>query len=296
MNTMSYDEAIERIGFGRFQRRLMVMYGLGGSASTVLEAALNSIAPILEFDPDRAAIVNPETSRPGLSLPPRAVLCFFRDVLERLAGDGKLETIGVLSSEMGSNPIYRLETQGEPLTVIHPGVGAPLAAGFLEEMIALGARKLIACGGCGGLDEEIAVGHPVVLTGAVRDEGTSYHYLPPGRDVIASPQAVAALEGTLQRSGLDYRIGKSWTTDGLYRETPGKQAQRMAEGCIVVEMEAAAFFAVAEYRGVALGQVVYGGDLVAPNAWDKRDWVQQHGTRELLFWLAVEACASMTLH
>lgn len=257
---------------------------------------MNSIAPILEFDPDRAAIVNPETSRPGLSLPPRAVLCFFRDVLERLAGDGKLETIGVLSSEMGSNPIYRLETQGEPLTVIHPGVGAPLAAGFLEEMIALGARKLIACGGCGVLDEEIAVGHPVVLTGAVRDEGTSYHYLPPGRDVIASPQAVAALEGTLQRSGLDYRIGKSWTTDGLYRETPGKQAQRMAEGCIVVEMEAAAFFAVAEYRGVALGQVVYGGDLVAPNAWDKRDWVQQHGTRELLFWLAVEACASMTLH
>ncbi|MCC6146132.1 MAG: nucleoside phosphorylase [Anaerolineaceae bacterium] len=251
---------------------------------------------MLEFDPDRVAIINPEASRSGLRLPPKAVLCFFQDVLERLAGDGKLEIIGELRSEMGSNPIYRLERQGELLTVIHPGVGAPLAAGFLEEIIALGARGLIACGGCGVLDEEIAVGHPVVLTGAVRDEGTSYHYLPPGREVTASPQAVAALERALQRSELNYLVGKSWTTDGLYRETPGKRARRVAEGCIVVEMEAAAFFAVAEYRGVLLGQVVYGGDLVVPNAWDKRDWVQQHGTRELLFWVAVEACVSMTLH
>jgi len=136
----------------------------------------------------------------------------------------------------------------------------------------------------------------VVLTGAVRDEGTSYHYLPPGREVMASPQAVAALEGVLQRNGLEYRIGKSWTTDGLYRETPRKRTRRMAEGCIVVEMEAAAFFAVAEYRGVSLGQVVYGGDLVVPNAWDRRDWVQRHDARELLFWLAVEACAAMPMN
>lgn len=257
--------------------------------------ALNSSIPILEFDPNRAAIINPDAPQYGLNLPPRAVLCFFRDVLERLADSGKLEEIGELRSEMGRNPIYQLKTEGEPLAVIHPGVGAPLAAGFLEEIIALGAKRLIACGGCGVLNEEIAVGHPVVLTGAVRDEGTSYHYLPPGREVAAALQAVAALEGALQRNGLDYRVGKSWTTDGIYRETPDRRARRVAEGCIVVEMEAAAFFAVAEYRGVSLGQVVYGGDLVVPSGWNEREWLQRHGARELLFWLAVEACASMVL-
>jgi uridine phosphorylase len=251
--------------------------------------------PILEFDPDRKAIVSPEIHRHGQQLPERVVFCFFMDVLDRLVADGRLEVIGELGSEMGKNPIYRMESQDGVVAVLHPGVGAPLAAGFLEEMIALGGRGFIACGGCGVLDEDIAVGHPVVLTGAVRDEGTSYHYLPPAREVIASGVAVEALDRALQGSGLDYRMGKTWTTDGLYRETAGRRANRMAEGCIVVEMEAAAFFAVAEYRGVPFGQVVYGGDLVVPNGWDKRDWMRQHGARELLFWLAVEACASLLL-
>lgn len=256
---------------------------------------MNNCAPILEFDADHEAIINPEIHRFGEELPKRAVLCFFLDVLERLSADGRLEVIGELRSEMGKNPIYRLDHHGESIAILHPGVGAPLAAAFLEEMIALGTRGFIACGGCGVLDETIAVGHPVVLTGAVRDEGTSYHYLPPAREVAASGKAVEALEKALKNNDLEYIIGKSWTTDGFYRETAARRANRIAEGCIVVEMEAAAFFAVAEYRKIPFGQVVYGGDLVVPNGWDQRDWIRRHGTRELLFWQAVDACLIMKL-
>jgi uridine phosphorylase len=128
-----------------------------------------------------------------------------------------------------------------------------------------------------------------VLHAAVRDEGTSYHYLPAGREVPAGQKATAALEQALRQRGLEFIRGKAWTTDGLYRETAARRALRLAEGCQVVEMEAAAFFAVARFRGVEFGQLVYGGDLVVPEGWDKRAWHRRMDDRRLLFDLSVEA-------
>jgi uridine phosphorylase len=249
--------------------------------------------PILEFDPAPEAIITPHLAGVEQPAPERAVLCFFQDVIGQLAGSGQLIQIGKMGSEMGSNPLYRMEWQGKSLMVFHPGVGAALAAAFLEEVISVGARTLIACGGCGVLQRDIVSGHPVILEAAVRDEGTSYHYLPPGREVSAGLKATAALERILKQRGVEYLKGKSWTTDALYRETAAKRDRRIAEGCQVVEMEAAAFFAVAQFRGVELGQVVYGGDLVVPEGWDMRDWLNRSDSRQMLFWLAVEACCSL---
>ena len=76
-------------------------------------------------------------------------------------------------------------------------MGAPLAVGILEELIALGCRKFIACGGAGVLNQAIALGNLVIPASAVRDEGTSYHYLPPSREVSATPAAVAAIRSRL---------------------------------------------------------------------------------------------------
>jgi len=92
-------------------------------------------------------------------------------------------------------------------------------------------------------------------------------------------------------SGVPYDLGKTWTTDAVYRETPEKIRRRKAEGALTVEMEAAAFFAVAQFRGVSFGQMLYGGDDVSGTEWDTRGWHQRHDTREKLFWLAVEAAA-----
>jgi uridine phosphorylase len=245
--------------------------------------------PILEFDSDPQAILNPPQVDLKFPTPERVVLCFFQDVLRSMLQEGRLEEIYHLGSEIGLNPLYRLVENGVPVLVLHPGVGAPLAAAFLDEMIAMGARKFVACGGCGVLHPEIAAGHPVVLTGAVRDEGTSYHYLAPSREVSADAEAVAALEAVCQERGIEYRLGKAWTTDAFYRETAAKRAQRLAEGCEVVEMEAAAFFAVAQFRGVKLGQVVYGGDLVVPEGWDLREWHRREDDRRLMFELALAA-------
>jgi uridine phosphorylase len=164
---------------------------------------------------------------------------------------------------------------------------------LLEEAIAFGCRKFIACGGCGALDKEIVVGHLVVVSGAVRDEGVSYHYLKPGREVRANEAAVEALAKTLNAHGLPYRVGKTWTTDAPYRETPIKIARRREEGCVTVEMEAAGLIAVAQFRGVVFGQVLYGGDDLSGVEWDHRDWHSRKAIRERLFWLSVEACLNL---
>ena len=74
---------------------------------------------------------------------------------------------------------------------------------------------------------------------------------------------------------MPYVQGKTWTTDGFYRETPAKVPLRRAEGCLTVEMEAAAFFAVAQFRGVQFGQMLYGGDDVSGAEWDHRDWIKR---------------------
>lgn len=226
--------------------------------------------------------------------PHRAVLCFFPEVIQFLLDDHQLTEIGSIRSEIGRHPLYVLCAEGNPdaqeVLVAHPGIGAPLATGIMEEIIALGVQKIIACGGCGVLRPEIAAGHPVVLTSAVRDEGTSYHYLPPSREAYPNTQAVAALEQACRDLKIDYRLGKAWTTDAIYRETPARRAMRLAEGCDVVEMEASAFFAVAQFRGVNFGQVVYGGDLVVPEGWDARGWNDRNDDRKLMFRLAVDAC------
>jgi uridine phosphorylase len=249
--------------------------------------------PLLEFDYSRQAIIEPKChfNVNGLH---HAVLCFFSDVLNQLKNEGRLTELGNLGSEIGPNPVYQLDMDGQKILVIHPGVGASLAVGFLEETIALGVQCIIACGGCGVLNAAIDVGHPMIVESAVRDEGTSYHYLPPGRETTAHPEAIIALEETFTAHQLPIQRIKTWTTDGLYRETPARRALRVSEGCKVVEMEASAFFAVAHFRNIKMGQILYGGDLVIPEGWDSRGWDHHSSSRELLFWLAVEAVLKLT--
>ncbi len=246
--------------------------------------------PILEHDDSPDALIEPTHVLSPIDIPEHCVLCFFQDVIAGLRQRGLLREAFPLGSEMGPNPVYALEFDGRPLALMHPGVGAPLAGAFMDELIALGCRKFIACGGAGALKPELVVGHLVVPDSAVRDEGLSYHYLPPSREVAPSPEALAAVEATLQRHNAPYVVGKTWTTDAFYRETPARVARRRAEGCLTVEMESAALFAVGRFRGVSVGQILYSGDDISGEVWDDRDWRDHRTVREQLFALAAEAC------
>ena len=132
--------------------------------------------PILEFDPSREAIIEPKEIIDAEDVPECCVLCFFHDVIARTVEEHSAPVVFEKTWEDGVHRAYRLECEAGPFTLIHPGIGGPAAAGTLEEIIGLGCRKFIACGGAGVLDKELTVGHLMVPTAAVRDEGTSYHY------------------------------------------------------------------------------------------------------------------------
>ncbi|HEV3212765.1 MAG TPA: nucleoside phosphorylase [Acidimicrobiales bacterium] len=253
--------------------------------------------PLLEDDLDAPGIIQPGAGLLPLELdaevPPVAVLCFFQEVLESMAARGEARPIGRLLSEIGPNPLYVVATERTDVVVVHPGVGAPLAAGILEEVIALGCTRIVACGGAGALRDELVLGHAVVVDEAVRDEGTSFHYLAPSRTVHADPHGVAVLEVLLAERGVPFLTGKSWTTDAFYREARPRIDRRVAEGCLTVEMEAAAFMAVARFRGIRFAQLLYAGDSVAGATWEARGWSRAGTVRESIFRLALDAAARL---
>lgn len=127
----------------------------------------------------------------------------------------------------------------------------------------------------------------IIANRAVRDEGTSFHYAPPGREIDADVFGVQIAERVLTAKGIPHTIGKTWTTDALYRETRGKIARRRDEGCISVEMEASELFAVARFRGIRFAQLLYAGDDVSGAVWDSRQWTRSL-RRRVLFELATE--------
>jgi len=249
--------------------------------------------PILEFDPDRNAIIHPSAFLKRMDIPERCVFCFFQEVIGGLQTDGRLTHLCDIGSEIGKNPIYEISGLSQRMAIVHAGVGAPLSGAFLDEVIELGCRKFVAIGSAGVLNGDITLGHLIVPTSALRDEGTSYHYLPPTREVEPSIEAVEAIQRVLIRKDIPFITGKTWTTDAPYRETPAKIRRRREEGCVTVEMEAAAFFAIAKYREVQFGQILYGGDDVSGEVWDARGWHSRRDIRRGMLDLAIEALLEM---
>ena len=98
---------------------------------------------------------------------------------------------------------------------------------------------------------------------------------------------------TLVEHGIPFITGRTWTTDAFYRETPGKIAARRQEGCVTVEMEAAALAAVAAFRGVPLAQILYGGDDLSGETWDRRSWQTQADVRDNVLELAATAAVRL---
>lgn len=175
--------------------------------------------PILEQDFNSEAKIEPSRVIKPRDVPEHCVISFFREVNEKIVAEKQAKVVVPNRWEDGDHPIYEIEHLGKRLAFFHPGVGAPLAAGLLEEAIAFGCRKFIVCGGCGVLEKELTVGRLVLVDSVVRDEGVSYHYVEPGREIKAQPRVLDALRFTLTARGIPFVIGKSWTTDAPYRET-----------------------------------------------------------------------------
>jgi uridine phosphorylase len=147
------------------------------------------------------------------------------------------------------------------------GGGSPMVMELAEELAVMGAKKMILMTWGGTLQMEIKPGDIVVCNRAIRDEGASHHYLPPGKYVEANPSLVEELVAAIQTRGAQCTIGTTWTTDAPYRETREEVVQYQSEGVKTVEMESAGLFAVGQVRGIQTASVVIGMDSLATLRW-----------------------------
>ncbi len=249
--------------------------------------------PILEYDDTLVAKIEPSASHKKIEGYEFCVITFFREVLEAMEKQGRIRVVKYLNCETLDVPIYEMDYMGKKVHLFLGYLGAAGSAAFLEELIAHGFNKFIVCGGAGVLRKDIAVGHLVVPVSAIRDEGVSYHYLPPAREVACAPEVVGKIEEDFIKNKIAYIKAKTWTTDSFYRETEKKMDLRKSEGCVTVEMEAAAFFAVAQFRGVKLGQILYGGDDLSGVDWDSRKWHDRADIRKNLVEISIRICVSL---
>ena len=212
------------------------------------------------FDGKSPAKINPivNTDAPKAE----AVIFSFSYVIEKhVLENYDCEKIGELKMAHGPTSVHIFEHHGRKYGFCRTWVGAPACIGVLEEIRELlNVNKIIHFGGAGCLDKEIARGKVMIPTEAYRDEGTSYHYAP-ASDYIRIKNAGIVAE-FMEKNRIPYVLGKTWTTDGFYRETLNSFEKRKAEGCISVEMEGSAVQAVCDFRGLEVYMFFTGGDLL----------------------------------
>src|SRR6266702_3429431 len=127
-------------------------------------------------------------------------------------------------------------------------VGSPFAVLVAEELFASGCQLLISITSAGQI---LPMGHPpyvVLIEHALRDEGTSYHYLPPSPYSHLAPALREMLCAAWDHTRVPLAAGASWTTDAPFRETGEMIAACRKQGILAVEMEAAALYALALAR------------------------------------------------
>ena len=256
--------------------------------------------PILEYDSDKSAVLMPNHDNISVHLPSKAVFAFLGDEIDQYALSRKATIVANFESATKVYPIYvleekvkkkvgdkldenadekldessdeKVEEETQKICLVQAPVGAPAAVQILDWLISYGVREVISAGSCGSL-VDYAENVFLVPYKALRDEGTSYHYLPPSRYVDVSERSRRAILQTLQAHNLPHHEVKTWTTDGFFRETKGKVASRKQEGCAVVEMECSALAACAQMREIVWGEILYTADTLHDvENYDERNW------------------------
>lgn len=174
---------------------------------------------------------------------------------------------------VGASYVLKQYIYKESIVLAFAPLGSPGASGLLEELIALGVKKAIACGSS-GLVGEFDPKKILLISKAIRDEGLSYHYLEPSTFVETDEDLNKSIEFLLNKKGILFGRGITWTTDAFYRETKPRIEIRKQQGAVSVEMECAGLAAVAKFRGVQFSQMLYFSDIVNQEVWSGfiTDW------------------------
>ena len=233
---------------------------------------------LLEEFEDVAAVIEP-TEKPVHNkgeVCQTIILSFNGEILKRLIESEEVYPEVYLKSINGQHPWYIYRQGPSKLAVMLAPIGAPMIVGQLEELAARGFKNFIILGSCGVLDSSIEADKIILPAAALRDEGTSYHYAPPGDEVAYDESLLIKLEAIFDKHNIKHIRTKSWTTDAFYRETPDKVKRRLAAGAQVVDMEASAIMAWSQFRKSKVYQFFYTADYVDHH---NRTWDARHEER-----------------
>jgi uridine phosphorylase len=243
--------------------------------------------PILEYDDSSKEVIAPDHDCEGLKLPEKCLFAFLGDVVDSYAQEHGAEVVEEFITVSHTIKIYVLHEEKEDICLIQSLIGAPAATQTIDTLVSLGCKKIIAVGSCGVLSE-IPENAFLVPTKALRDEGTSYHYLPASRYVELDEEPVGVIEKTFEKHGLPFVPCTTWTTDGFFRETKDMVKYRLEEGCQVVEMECSALAACCKKRGAKFGQFLFTADSLANvHDYDARDFGLDSHEKALLLGLEI---------
>ncbi len=224
-----------------------------------------------EFDPAREAVINPDiVFKPVPDFPETVVSIFSHHLFDKIKAFLGGTPIAQTKDVDGIWSIYEVTYHGKRFALCKARLGAPACVGIFEDIIAMGAKRIILLGNCGVLDRRIADCGIIIPTRALRDEGTSYHYVPAADEIEVNKKYIEEFIRILDHFGYPYVIGTTWTTDAFYRETRAKIERRKQMGAICVEMECAAMQAMCDFRGIEFFQFLYAGDNLDHSTWDPR--------------------------
>jgi uridine phosphorylase len=143
------------------------------------------------------------------------------------------------------------------------GMGAPAIVHLVEMLYALGVQEVFVFGTAGAINPELKIGDLVLCKDACSDEGTSVHYLP-GQDTFSSTSSASE---RMKKFFPQVREVRTWTTDAPFRETRSKVEHFTKQGCTIVEMEASALFALAQFRSFEVTALFAISDELKENSW-----------------------------
>ncbi len=173
----------------------------------------------------------------------------------------KMELVKCYEFKNASN-INLVYNYKDKFLIARAPLGGPSAGGFMEELGFLGIKNFFACGSAGLIDENADASEFVLPIRAIRDEGTSYHYLKPSVYAETDAHLTNVIENYLKKLKLKYNKSTTWTTDAFYRETKQAVEKRKNQGAVCVEMECASWCAIAQFRGYKFAQLLYFSDVV----------------------------------
>ena len=226
---------------------------------------------LTEFDANRQAIINPQDLHQPIEGFPKVVIsCFSRVTFARLLENYDHEVIARTSMANFEVVVYGITIGDQQIAVFNAPVGAASCVGIIEDLIQFGMEKLVLFGTCGVLDEDIKETSIIIPSHALRDEGTSFHYVEASDEIAVNVGVLDRFRSYLNERQISHKEGKVWTTDGIYRETNGKLKARKAAGAICVDMECSAVAALAAFRDFELCHFFYAADHLSEEKWDIR--------------------------